>query len=334
MLSATLLKTATAFRQNWRAGTAAGVIINEHTLSSSATRAHVDTLGRSFDFIHHDALLDRLQHPKARPFCLLTFDDGKRSAYSETAPELERLGVPAVFYLTTRFLTENVPLWFDEYEALLASMPTVPAGLEPSTIKELPLAMIRERVHRACLTHGISPDMSSDTIRPMSWDDARDLVRRGFTVGAHSLRHAVLTRETQTAALRDIEESIADVSTRIGIPCRTFAFPNGNYTARLARHALQCGVLTVMTTEPVWADRQFPQWRLPRVQLFGSHNRSQIELKIALAAAGFVLRNPDGSGRLYRKIMRLSRSERSLTSGYASSLGWEAAKKADTTSVK
>src|SRR6266542_1896036 len=95
-----------AARQN-RKPIKAGVIINEHTLTALQTHRHVNVLGRWFDFIHHDQLLDRIQRPRARPFCLLTFDDGKQSGYTETAPELERLGVPAVFYVTTRFLSER-----------------------------------------------------------------------------------------------------------------------------------------------------------------------------------------------------------------------------------
>ena len=87
-----------------------GVIINEHTLTASQTRLHVETLSRWFDFIHYDELLDRISRPRSRPFCLLTFDDGKRSNATITAPELERLGVPAVFYVPTRFLTDGFPL--------------------------------------------------------------------------------------------------------------------------------------------------------------------------------------------------------------------------------
>jgi len=94
---------------------------------------------------------------------------------------------------------------------------------------------------------------------------------------------------------------------QVGTPCRTFAFPNGNYTAALAQHALKCGVRTVMTTEPMWADRRFPIWRLPRVQLFAGQSRRKIDLKLAMAATGRVLANPDDTGRLYRRIVRLNR---------------------------
>lgn len=282
-----------------------GVIINEHTLTAAQTRLHVDALNRWFDFIHHDELLDRLERPRARPFCLFAFDDGKCSNATEAAQVLQQLGVPAIFYVVTRFLTEGMPLWFDRYAALRRSLGHAPAGLEPETVKQLPFALLDERLNRACAKHGVMPDMECADIRPMSWNDARELMRCGFTIGAHSLRHAILPREPEAAALSDIEESIAEVTSELGTQCASFAFPNGNYTARLAHHALECGAQTVMTTEPTWVDGRFPPWRLPRVQLFGHFSQAQIELKLTLAATGQLLKNPDGTGRLYRMINRL-----------------------------
>ena len=94
-----------------------GVIVCGHTLTAEQTRFQVETLARWFDFIHHDELPARLSRPRGRPFCLLTFDDGKRSNATELAPALERLGVPAAFYVVTRVLSGSRPLWFDRPEA-------------------------------------------------------------------------------------------------------------------------------------------------------------------------------------------------------------------------
>jgi peptidoglycan/xylan/chitin deacetylase (PgdA/CDA1 family) len=277
-----------------------GVIINEHTLTAAQTRRHVEVLRRWFDFIHLDDLPRRLARPDRRRFCLLTFDDGKRSNATETAPELARLGVPAVFYVTTEFLTTGAPLWFDRQKALVRALGHCPAGLELETLKQLPFAALKERLDRACTQFGVRLEMTSEDIRPMSWEDARSLSRRGFSIGAHGLTHSILTRETQANACAEIELSLAKVSSELGAPCDTFAFPNGNYTGELAQHALNCGARTVMTTEPMWADRRSALWRLPRIQLFGEFDRARIELKIALAALGGVLANPDGTGRAYR----------------------------------
>ncbi|HVH72056.1 MAG TPA: polysaccharide deacetylase family protein [Candidatus Dormibacteraeota bacterium] len=284
---------------------AGGVIINEHVLTREETRRHVETFGRWFDFIHLEELPERLARRHRKPFCLLTFDDGKRSNATEVAPELERLGVPAVFFVVSSALDTGEPFWFDRYAALWAKLGTPPYGLRPHIVKQLPYSVLTDRLERACAQHGVEADRRSEHIRPMTWDDARSLHRCGFTIGAHGTRHAILTRENRAEALENISKSIERVSQEIGEPCLSFAFPNGNYTAELAQHAVRCGVKTVMTTEPTWADAAFPLWRLPRLQFFGTDNRGKIELKTAVAATGFALSNPDGTGRLYRAIQRL-----------------------------
>src|SRR5438445_2540626 len=258
-----------------------GVIINEHTLTAAQTRRHVEVLGRWFDFIHLDELQRRLSglaQPGKRPFCLLTFDDGKRSNLTESAPELERLGVPAVFYLTSAFLTNGMPLWFDRQKSLVRALGHCPPGLELEALKQLTFAELNERLDRACAQFKVKPEMESDDVRAMCWEDARALSRRGFSIGAHGVTHAILTRESREKARAEIELSLAKVSSELGAPCATFAFPNGNYTAELAQHALRCGASTVMTTDPGWTDSQSAQWRLPRIQLFGEFTRSRIEL--------------------------------------------------------
>jgi len=146
----------------------------------------------------------------------------------------------------------------------------------------------------------VTPDMECDDVRPMSWEEARGMARRGFTIGAHGVKHTVLTCETEADAFFEIRQSVEDVKKEIG-ECRTFAFPNGNYTRRLAQHALECGVETIMTTEPMWVDSSFPPWRLPRVQFMDWHGRARIEMKLAAAVTGKLLANPDGTGRRYRK---------------------------------
>lgn len=278
-----------------------GVIINEHWLPAEETRAHVEWVGRRFDLIHHDELAARLRRPRARPFCLLTFDDGKRSNATETAPELARLGVPAVFYVTTGFIGGSRPLWFDRLAALVRALGRAPVGLDASTLKRLPLATIEERLERACAEHRVVVDASDDRVAPMSWDDVRSLRRRGFTIGAHGVHHTVLTSEHLADALAEIAGSLAHVARELGEPCRSFAFPNGNYTPLLARHARDCGAETVMTTEPTWVGPAAQLWRLPRVQLFPGTTRARIELKLVVAATGWLLANPDGTGRRYRR---------------------------------
>jgi peptidoglycan/xylan/chitin deacetylase (PgdA/CDA1 family) len=280
-----------------------GVIINEHTLTGQQTRRHVGALGRWFDFIALDELAARLAAPRRRPFCLLTFDDGKRSNFSESAPKLERAGVPAVFYVVTDFVTHGRPLWFDRWRALIAALGAAPAGLEPHLVKRLPYTTLLQRLDEACTRFGILPDLDSDHIRAMTWDEVRCLCRRGFAIGAHGTEHAILTLEPDDAARWSIQQSLIRVAAETG-RCETFAFPNGNYTVELARYAQACGATTVMTVEPTWVTDQRPFWRLPRIQIYGPDRPGRIGWKLAMAATGHVLRSPDGTGRMYTRRPR------------------------------
>lgn len=286
-----------------------GVIINEHTLTAEQMRRHVEVLARWFDFIHLDELPQRLRTPGRRPFCLLTFDDGKRSHFTRVAPELERHRVPAVFNVTTDPLTDGQRFWFDRHAQLVKALGHCPAGLEVETLKQLPFAELTERLDRACARRGLptAAEDGDDDAHPLSWDEARCMHRRGFTFGAHGRTHAILTRESKTAALAEIEESLARVSSELGSRCDAFAFPNGNYDAELTQHAVRCGAAHVMTTEPMWTDARASLARLPRIQLFGGFTRPKIELKIALAAITGALANPDGTGRAYRSRAKRDR---------------------------
>jgi peptidoglycan/xylan/chitin deacetylase (PgdA/CDA1 family) len=293
---------------------AGGVIVNDHVLSRVETIQRVEMLGRHFEFIHHDDLLARLRTPKRKPFCLLTFDDGKKNNATCVAPELERLGVPAVFYVTSGFIGSAQPLWFDQYDALVRKVPP-PPGLSPAVVKRLPYAILKDRLERACRQWDVTCDMTDAGIGPMTWDDVRALARRGFTVGAHTVHHPVLTCLSETEAFEQIGGSIGTIRAELGT-CPSFAFTNGNYTARLARYALLQGVQTVATTEPVWATREYPHWRLPRVQLHSGQPRWKTPLKVALAASGCVLKNPDGTGRIYHRVQRLQRRQSTSKHGH------------------
>ena len=293
-----------ALARHFRTG---GIIANEHVLDRDQTLRHVKLLGRWFDFIQLNELPERLGRRGKRPFCLLTFDDGKRSNATVVAPELKKLGVPAVFFIVASSLDCQKPLWFDRQKALRRKLGNLPGALQLRTLKRLPYSLLVNRLDCACAQYGVDADLNDDDVGLMTWEQARSLHRSGFSIGAHGFTHAILTRETRAAAFESIKKSIAMVQEEIGAPCSSFAFPNGNYTAELAQHAMRCGVKMVMTTEPTWADQSFELWRLPRLQFFRTDSPGKIKIKIAAAASGLVLNNPDGTGKAYRAINRLVR---------------------------
>ena len=276
-----------------------GVIINNHTQNKNQIRLQIDVLGQYFEFIHHNELPKRIKQKKSKPFCLMTFDDGKKINATETAIELERSGVPSVFYLTTDCINTQQPHWFDFRNCLEQKLPRQTAHLQTKNLKRLSISEISEKLEKMCIQYNIQPDCSNPLIAPMNWEDVCELDKKGFTIGAHSTRHAILTNETNTEAETDIKNSINDVSRHIGRHCSTFAFPNGNYTMELADHAIRCGAKTVMTTDPTWVKHDASLNYLPRIQLYNRYTHGQIQIKIAVASPGIILKNPNGLGRQY-----------------------------------
>src|SRR5579862_4490021 len=64
---------------------------------------HLDTIGKSFQFVSLDEIGDALLNgrPFTRPVAAITFDDGYQDVYELALPILERKGIPAATFVVT-----------------------------------------------------------------------------------------------------------------------------------------------------------------------------------------------------------------------------------------
>jgi peptidoglycan/xylan/chitin deacetylase (PgdA/CDA1 family) len=294
-----------------------GVILNYHTLSAAQMRAQIELWAPRFDFIHHNELGKRIESPGRKPFCLITFDDGKTSNLTEAAPVLAQYGVPAVFYIVTKFADGELPaLWFDAYRAFLKELGETPQGLTPAELKRLPHQQRMERIENAYQAYGFKAALRGDDMTALSWDQVRELNSQGHTIGAHSETHPVLTTVPVAEAKAQIERSMARVREEVGGACASFAFPNGNHTEELARYAMHRGAQTVMTTDPTWTGPSDERWRLPRVQIHSTQSVSWHQLKVFVASLGCILQNEDGTGRKYIAARRNKKGAAGTAKGW------------------
>ena len=86
----------------------------------------------------------------------------------------------------------------------------------------------------------------------LTWDEVRELSNHPLvTIGAHTLSHCVLSQETESDALKEINESKREIEEHIGKPCEHFAYPYGDRQAvgrRDAMLAQKAGFLTAVST--------------------------------------------------------------------------------------
>ncbi|HEV3011979.1 MAG TPA: GNAT family N-acetyltransferase, partial [Actinomycetota bacterium] len=104
----------------------------------------------------------------------------------------------------------------------------------------------------------------------LDWDGARELLARGFEVGAHSMDHAILARETPAAQLTDLVESRRRLEDELGVAVEVLAYPNGSradYDAATVDAARRAGYSHGLTARSGWNSRATPLFEIRRVVL-------------------------------------------------------------------
>jgi len=133
---------------------------------------------------------------------VVTFDDGYASTL-RALPVLAELELPGTVFLVTDFVDSGEPL----------SWPGVEQWARPETIDEL---------------------------RPLTWEQAEQLVEAGWEIGSHTASHPLLPRIDDARLRAELTTSRAAIERRLG-PCSSIAYPYGLADERVAREAQAAG---------------------------------------------------------------------------------------------
>lgn len=210
--------------------------------------------------------------PQAASFAV-TFDDGLANNAIHAIPLLQDLEIPATFFVPSAFVGSTRDLWISSLREIVRNWreeaippepglwPLLPAGGEADlhaaffrikqTLKfhEGRRQEILDRLAERAGEH-IRPPADDRVVDP---DLLRQMVRPGFSVGAHSRNHPVLSSLDPEAAREEIEGSRRDLERLAGSPVLDFSYPNGRFpdfsevTCRLVAEA---GFRCAVTTEP------------------------------------------------------------------------------------
>jgi peptidoglycan/xylan/chitin deacetylase (PgdA/CDA1 family) len=213
---------------------------------------------------------------------MVTFDDGYRSCRETTLPILQSVGLPAVFFIATSFITERRLYWWERIAYILSA--TKLAATTLAYPHALPIDARDPRALRLLAaivkdTNGLDVERFLDELATafrvdwnrelerkhaddlvMTWDDVRALATAGMAVESHSRRHRVL-QTLEPAALRDeLEGSKRDLEHELGRPVRAIAYPVGRRIAHLVaiREAVAAAGYRVGFTNGSGATRIWP----------------------------------------------------------------------------
>ena len=228
-------------------------------------------VARYYRVLAVEDLVDRMARGTVPPNALaITFDDGYRDNLTHAAPILARHGVPATLFVTTGFVGGACTPWYDRVAEVFRSTPgtalPLPWGGTASLattadrlraldralehLKECPDERRRDMVERLVATGGRA---GGDTPKPamLTWDDVIALKGLGFSIGAHTVTHPILSRLPIEKAADEIVRSRQMIAEACGEPPRGFAYPNGkpdDYSPAVARLVRDAGFTCAVTT--------------------------------------------------------------------------------------
>jgi len=254
-------------------------------------RRQMEVLHEAFDVFFLDELVDRAARGDVPDNAVaITFDDGYRDNYTHALPILEALGLPATIFLVSDALEENRLIWHDRvFDGLYRTEATTLAF----NGEELPITSFAQRHEAlasvlAVLRHS-TPSARDDAIDSLleqlgvtsppregwdklTWEQVRDMSKRGVRFGAHTLDHPILSRLEQHEARRQIRDCKARIEAELGTPITDFAYPNGraiDFNIDTKRILREEGFRTAVTTIDGANDARSDPLELRRVGMWG-----------------------------------------------------------------
>ncbi|MGH9602053.1 MAG: polysaccharide deacetylase family protein [Terriglobales bacterium] len=211
----------------------------------------------------------------SRSRCLLTFDDGWSDNFATAFPILRRAGLPATVLLTVGYVEGKCSPWV---EALIAACNAdeslacrVQVGLGTADLhasiehlKHMPAAD-RAQVLQELLPARAAVPSPVDGM--MTWEQIQEMSNHGIAFGGHSLTHPLLVYETdatlepETRGCRNVLES------KLGRKVRSFAYPNGDWDARVRQAVVRAGFDCAFATQSGWHSPDSDRFTIRRIML-------------------------------------------------------------------
>ena len=209
--------------------------------------SQLDYLGKFYDFIDAEELLKNFEIKREkgkRPKAYLSFDDGLKECSEIIAPILIDKGIPATFFVNPAFIdSEDIFYRYkaallidriqndlidqtvaDELKFLLGTKDKLRYTLEDSMLhlEYSDTSLLNE----ALKISGIS--FKNENIY-MSVPEIKQLARKGFHIGGHSMDHPEFSRLSEEEQLRQVKESVDYCRDNFDQKLRLFAFPFYDY---------------------------------------------------------------------------------------------------------
>jgi peptidoglycan/xylan/chitin deacetylase (PgdA/CDA1 family) len=260
---------------------------HQHTLESFRTEMRYL---KRFPVLSMDELLDALDRPaaKPRPAAVVTFDDGFANNL-EAAEVLSNLRLPWTLFVSVGEVGESRTMWLPEFSLLMlhgeATRVEVLGAVWPLKTRQEREAShleLRRRL-KALAARARNEAMEQiraqfpsgeplrllqrfPSLRMLTWMELRELGAAGVEIGSHGVHHeAHHANQPAAERIRELCESRRELESLLSRPCRSFAFPNGDFVPESPKELADAGYSAAFTTEAGTVDANASRYLLPRL---------------------------------------------------------------------
>jgi peptidoglycan/xylan/chitin deacetylase (PgdA/CDA1 family) len=268
-------------------------------ISAGMLTRHLEWLAKHFEVISLDEIELYLEGGRrfGKPAVAITFDDGYGDVYRHAYPILRRKGIPAAMFPvtdlvgTTRLqLYDKLYLLISRLRAKGTSIAHATSGLLENLDLHCPelrhlrgandcafrvMTSIMNRFPQSAVRQFVTAQEQSAPIdrevlqemAPMTWEMIAEMHRNGFTIGSHTLSHALLSGETLPRIRYELVFSKQAIESRLGAAVKHFSYPDGRFNSVVVKAVAEAGYRYAYGICPV-RDTEHPILTIPRKVLW------------------------------------------------------------------
>lgn len=221
-------------------------ICSAHALPPEHFAEHLRWLKRYFKVLPlPEALKLAAQNQLPKNTVVITVDDGFADSYDYVFPLLQQYGMTATFFISTAGLEQGY-LWENEIAESIRQAPDniltikledLNVDISTQQTRDTAILILTELIkYQSMQQRNLSINLlMAQTGKPrmdyqfVSRNQLLEMHQAGMTIGAHTVNHPILARESIETASLEIDQSKADLEAIIGTDVDYFAYPNGKY---------------------------------------------------------------------------------------------------------
>ncbi|GAA6204825.1 polysaccharide deacetylase family protein [Thalassotalea sp. SU-HH00458] len=201
-------------------------------------------LNKHFNILTMSEAMEKLEAKQLPPKALvITFDDGYQDNFTIAAPILKKHNCPSTFFISTSGVDKGY-LWNDEVEQLISN----------TSVKKISAKIIGEQIlienqddkinafqqllsklkflshnERTIQIKRLKDELGDVEFQRtmMTHEQIKQLHQDGFTIGAHTHSHTILTTETIDICREELLKNKNSLEATINDSIKYIAFPNG-----------------------------------------------------------------------------------------------------------